>query len=66
MHTTFCDGKSHPEDYVLVALNKGMESIGFSAHVPISIVNDGEPILNCGNLKTEAETPAASTMKIKI
>jgi histidinol-phosphatase (PHP family) len=39
MHTTFCDGKNCPEDYVLAALNKGMESIGFSTHVPISMEN---------------------------
>jgi histidinol phosphate phosphatase HisJ family len=37
MHTIFCDGKSSPEDYVLVALNRGMESIGFSAHAPIGL-----------------------------
>lgn len=46
MHTIFCDGKNHPEDYVLAALNKGMESIGFSAHVPI-------PLTNVCNMKAE-------------
>lgn len=40
MHTTFCDGKNPPEDYVLQALEKGMESIGFSAHMPLHIPND--------------------------
>lgn len=40
MHTIFCDGQNCPEDYVLAALNKGMEAIGFSAHVPITIANN--------------------------
>ncbi len=35
IHTTFCDGKSTPEEYVLAALSCGMKSIGFSAHVPL-------------------------------
>ena len=31
-HTTFCDGKSTPEEVVLSALNKGFAVIGFSGH----------------------------------
>ena len=32
VHTTFCDGKSSPEETVLSAINKGFDVIGFSAH----------------------------------
>lgn len=39
-HTTFCDGKNQPEDYVLLAIAKNMHAIGFSAHVPTSYSND--------------------------
>ena len=31
-HTTFCDGKSTPEQLVLAAIEKGFSSIGFSSH----------------------------------
>ena len=31
-HTTFCDGKSTPEEIVLAALEKGFTSLGFSGH----------------------------------
>ena len=41
MHTIFSDGKDYPEEYVLSAIDKGMESIGFSDHVPVCIkLND--------------------------
>lgn len=39
MHTHFCDGKNSPEDYVLLALEKGMTAIGFSTHAPVPIEN---------------------------
>lgn len=32
MHTTFCDGKSTPEEMVLSALEQGLPRIGFSIH----------------------------------
>lgn len=31
-HTTFCDGKSTPEEIVLAAIGLGMETLGFSTH----------------------------------
>ena len=31
-HSTYCDGKSAPEEVVLSALNKGFAAIGFSGH----------------------------------
>ena len=31
-HTTFCDGKDTPEEMVLAAIQKGMDTIGFSMH----------------------------------
>ena len=33
-HTTFCDGKSTPEEIVLEAIRLGMDTIGFSGHAP--------------------------------
>ncbi len=32
MHTTFCDGKSTPEEMVRSALEKGLETVGISGH----------------------------------
>lgn len=34
MHTHFCDGGEAPEKYVLAAIDKGLVSVGFSAHAP--------------------------------
>lgn len=31
-HTTYCDGKNTPEEFVLYAIEKGISSIGFSGH----------------------------------
>ena len=39
-HTSFCDGRSTPEEYVQEALRIGMEHLGFSSHVDISPVMD--------------------------
>ena len=36
MHTTWCDGKSTPEEMVLSAIDKGFECIGFSGHSFVS------------------------------
>ena len=32
IHTKFCDGKNTPEEMVLSALQKGFQTLGFSAH----------------------------------
>lgn len=32
IHTTFCDGKSTAEEFVLAAIEKGYDTLGFSAH----------------------------------
>ena len=39
-HTSYCDGSSNPEEYVLAALNAGLESIGFSGHSPVPFENN--------------------------
>ncbi|MBQ4362140.1 MAG: histidinol-phosphatase [Lachnospiraceae bacterium] len=31
-HTVYCDGKSTPEEIVLTAIDRGLDSIGFSGH----------------------------------
>ena len=31
-HTTFCDGADTPEEMILTAIEKGFDSLGFSAH----------------------------------
>lgn len=33
-HTTYCDGKSTPEEIVLEAIRLGLDTIGFSGHAP--------------------------------
>lgn len=38
-HTHFCDGSSHPEDYVKEALKLGYHSLGFSGHAPVPFEN---------------------------
>lgn len=39
-HTSYCDGKSTPEEIVQEALNLGFEHLGFSSHIDISPVMD--------------------------
>jgi len=34
-HSSFCDGKLSPEDYVLRAIQLGIHSLGFSSHAPM-------------------------------
>ena len=34
-HTTYCDGKSTPEEIVLEAIERGMDTLGFSTHSTI-------------------------------
>ncbi|NOU59209.1 histidinol-phosphatase [Marinifilum caeruleilacunae] len=36
-HSSFCDGKENPEDYVKEGIKKGMRAIGFSSHAPLSV-----------------------------
>ncbi len=38
-HTHYCDGSSAPEEYVIAALEAGLESIGFSGHAPVPFEN---------------------------
>ena len=33
-HSTFCDGRNAPEEIVLTAIDRGFDSLGFSAHAP--------------------------------
>lgn len=39
-HTSFCDGKHTPEEIVLSAIEKGMDTIGFSGHSYVRFDND--------------------------
>lgn len=39
-HTSFCDGKGEPEDYVLEAIKCGLKAIGFSSHAPLPYDNN--------------------------
>ncbi len=34
-HCTFCDGQSHPENFIQFAISKGFRAYGFSSHSPI-------------------------------
>lgn len=34
-HCTFCDGRSHPEDFLKFALSKKFRAYGFSSHSPL-------------------------------
>lgn len=34
-HCTFCDGRSHPEDFVLFAIGHKFRAYGFSSHSPL-------------------------------
>ena len=34
-HCTFCDGRSHPEDFIKFALSKHFRAYGFSSHSPL-------------------------------
>jgi histidinol-phosphatase (PHP family) len=39
-HTSYCDGSSKPEQYVLEAIKAGLDSIGFSGHAPVPFENN--------------------------
>jgi len=34
-HCTFCDGRSHPEDFIKMAISKHFRAYGFSSHSPL-------------------------------
>ncbi len=34
-HSSYCDGKSDPEDYIKEAINKGFHAFGCSSHAPV-------------------------------
>ncbi|MDH6358330.1 histidinol-phosphatase [Parabacteroides sp. PF5-9] len=34
-HCTFCDGRSHPEDFLKFAISQGFRAYGFSSHSPL-------------------------------
>jgi len=38
-HTTFCDGKAEPEEYVKQAIELGYHTLGFSGHAPVPFEN---------------------------
>lgn len=39
-HTTFCDGKAEPEDYIQKAIALGFHTLGFSGHAPVPFENN--------------------------
>jgi len=39
-HSRFCDGKGEPEEYILAAIEKGFQTLGFSSHAPVSFPNN--------------------------
>ncbi len=39
-HSSFCDGKGKPEEYVKAAVDKGFSALGFSAHAPLPRPSD--------------------------
>lgn len=38
-HSKYSDGSSHPEDYVIEAIEKGFEILGFTEHSPLNFDN---------------------------
>jgi histidinol-phosphatase (PHP family) len=69
MHSTFSDGRSVPEDYIIPAIKAGLSEIGFSDHITLFMplqhwnmdpVNTGRYIDHIRNLK---ESTAGITIK---
>jgi histidinol-phosphatase (PHP family) len=60
-HSSFCDGKGDPLEYVLSALKKNFHTIGFSSHAPVpftnnfAIKNDEELRNYCRTIRNLAE-----------
>jgi histidinol-phosphatase (PHP family) len=38
-HTTFCDGKEPPENFVMEAIKQDFKALGFSGHAPVPFAN---------------------------
>lgn len=38
-HSHYSDGSTHPEEYILTAIDKGFDILGFSEHSPLPFVN---------------------------
>lgn len=39
-HSNFCDGAGNPVDYVVTAIEKGFQTLGFSSHAPVPFTNN--------------------------
>jgi histidinol-phosphatase (PHP family) len=39
-HSKFCDGTGELEDYIISAINRGFDVLGFSGHAPLPFEND--------------------------
>ena len=67
-HTHYCDGKGTPREYVLRAMELGLEAIGFSAHTPLPFDNKWSMLLSryddyCSEIRALKEE-FASTISI--
>jgi len=40
VHSSFCDGKGEPEDYIKKAIEKNIKILGFSSHAPVPFETD--------------------------
>jgi histidinol-phosphatase (PHP family) len=60
-HSEFCDGKENLEKYVIKAIDKGFEALGFSPHSPLPFENEWS--ISYENLKVYLKT--AEELKIK-
>ncbi len=59
MHTTFCDGKSTPEEMVKSAIEKGLTVVGISGHAPLPLqIEDTSSMTEAGVLAYRAEIAA--------
>jgi histidinol-phosphatase (PHP family) len=55
-HSCFCDGEGEPESYVIEAIERGLDAIGFSSHAPISffksyVMEDSKLLTYCDLIK---------------
>lgn len=56
-HSSFCDGKADPEEYVLAAIDRGFHTLGFSSHAPVpfnntfAIKDEEELMAYCGMIR---------------
>ncbi|MBR1968410.1 MAG: histidinol-phosphatase [Clostridia bacterium] len=61
-HTTFCDGKNTPEEMILSAIDKGVETMGLLLHSYLSFYPTG----SCKSLEHEqAFVKEMATLKVK-